>query len=71
MSDCERANRSGRSYQKNDGEQIAQGAHDKWATVSNSLRLLTKKNEWAIRSTILAKKSKILFFSMFYIGFLF
>ena len=39
-----------------DHEQIAQVAHDKWA------------NEW-FPQNILAKKSKILFFSMFYIGF--
>ena len=41
------ANRSGRSCQKSDCEQIAQVAHQKWAMWANrkSLRLLTK-NEW-------------------------
>ena len=84
MSDCERsirllktnerlwANRSCCSRQMSDREQIAQVIHYKWATVSDSLRSLiinelmsdSLKNCWQ-------KKSKILFFSMFYISFLF
>ena len=53
-------------------EQIAQVAHDKRATVSDSLRSLMI-NE--LRSDLLKKfwlkKSKILFFNMFYIRFFF
>ena len=58
------ANRSGRSYQKRDREQIA---HDKWGTGTVLLRSLTKNERFA--QQFLAKKSKILFFSMFYIRF--
>ena len=59
------ANCSGCSYQKSDREQIAQGAHDKWATVSDSLRSLMINEQFAQKLLV-----KILFFSMFYIGFL-
>ena len=52
------ANRSGRSLQMSDHEQFAQVAHQKWA------------NE-RFAQQFLAKKSKILFFSMFYIHLLF
>ena len=51
-----------------DRERIAQVAQDKWATVSDLLRLL-RGNE-RINDTlkkISLNKSKILFFSMFYI----
>ena len=34
------AKRSDRSYQKSDLERMAQVAHDKWATVSDTLRSL-------------------------------
>ena len=51
------ANRSVRSRQMRDREQFAQVAHDKWA------------NEQLLKKCWL-KKSKILFFSMFYICFL-
>ena len=42
VSESERlwGNRSGCSYQKSDYERIAQVAHDKWTTVSDSLRSL-------------------------------
>ena len=52
-------------------EQIAQIAQDKWATVSDSLRL-RMINVWMsdLRKKIWLKKSKILFFCMFYIVFL-
>ena len=49
------ANRSGRSRQMSDSERFAQVAHDKWA------------NE-RFTQIFLAKTSKILFFSTFYIG---
>ena len=52
-----------------DHEQIAQVAHDKWATVSDSLRSLMineRKNDSLKK--ICPKKSKILLFSMFSIG---
>ena len=52
------ANPSGYSWQMSDREQLAQVAHDKWV------------NERFARKNF-AKKSKILFFSMFYIGVLF
>ena len=52
--------RSDRSRQMSDCEQIAQVAQRKWATVSESLRSLKK---------IWLNKSKILFFSVFYIYF--
>ena len=49
-------------------ERFAQVAQDKWATLSELLRLLmTNEWPWTIRSKNLAKKSKILFLSMFYI----
>ena len=44
MSDCERITQV-RSYQKSDLEGIAQVAHDKWATVSSFLSLLTKNEQ--------------------------
>ena len=53
--------RSDRSRQMSDYERIAEVAHIKRATVSKSPRSLTK-NLWL-------NKSKILFFSMFYISF--
>ena len=66
-----------------DCEQFAQIAQEKWATMSESLRLLKKmsyceqfaqvaQDKWAneqFAQKMLSKKSKILFFSMFYIGF--
>ena len=60
------ANCSGRSYQKRDREWIA---HDKWGTGTFLLRSLTKNERFA--QQFLAKKSKTIFFSMFYIRFLF
>ena len=65
--------RSFRSNQSSYCERFAQIAQDKWATVSKLLRSLkTNERPWAIRSGCseeMAKKSKILFFSMFYIRF--
>ena len=61
-----------------DCEQFAQIAQDKWATVSELIRsLISKEQPWANRSgrsyqksdSRWLKKSKILFFSMFYITF--
>ena len=62
------ANRSIRSKEMSNREQIAQVAQDKWATVSDSLRSL-RGNEYMSDSlkNFGYKKSKILFFSMFYI----
>ena len=62
------ANRSGRSYQKSDRERIAQVAHDKCATVSDSLRWLMINEQ--ISDLIKKNLAKILFFSRFYICFL-
>ena len=64
------ANRSGRSRQMSDSERIAQVAHDKWATMSNLLRSLMINERMSNSLKKLGKKSIILFFSMFYIGFL-
>ena len=52
-------------------ERIVQAAHDKWATMSDSLKLLmiNERMSDSLKKFRL-KKSKILFFSMFYIGFL-
>ena len=52
------------------GERIAQVAHDKWATVSNSLRSLLINEQMSHALKIFWQKiSEILFFSMFYTGF--
>ena len=67
------ANRSDRSRQMSDREQIAQVAQRKWANVSESLRWLKtneqslairsghseEMSEWALWSKMFAKKSKI------------
>ena len=51
------------SWQKSDCERIAQVAHQKWATVSNLIRLLTKNERpWAIRSGSLTKICELLVF---------
>ena len=62
--------RSDRSRQMSDCERIAQVAHDKWATVSDSLMSLTKNEQMSdLLNNIWQKKSKIFFFPMFYIRF--
>ena len=64
------ANRSGHSRQMSDREQIPQVTQDKWATVSDSLRLLMINERMrASLKNFGLKKSKILFFSVFYISF--
>ena len=53
-----------------DCEQIDQVAHDKWATVSDSLRSLMINEQMSdLLKKIWLKKSKILFFGMFYMDF--
>ena len=54
-----------------DREQIAKVAHDKWATVSDSLRslMINERMSDPLKKFWL-QKSKILFFSMFYIGYI-
>ena len=54
-----------------DREQIAQVAHDNWATVSYSLRSLMINEQMSeLLKKFWLKKSEILFFSkMFYTGF--
>ena len=70
MSDCEPI--SGCSWQMGDCDRIAQIAHDKWATVSNLLRWLMINEQMSDSlKKLWLKKSKILFFSMFYICLLF
>ena len=58
--------RSDRSRQMSNCEQIAQVAHDIWATVSDSLRslMINERMSDSLKKFGL-KKSKILFFSMF------
>ena len=52
------------------GERIAQVAHDKWATVSDSLRSLLINEQMRDALKIFWQKiSEILFFSIFYTGF--
>ena len=65
-----RANRSGRSEEMSDCEQIAQVAQDKLGTVSDLLRSL-RGNERMSDSLkkMLAKKSKILFLVCFIYDF--
>ena len=64
------ANRSGRSRQLSDREQIAQVAHDKWMTLSDSLRsLMINERMSDLLNNCWLKTSKILFFSKFYIRF--
>ena len=60
---------SSRSNQLSDFEQFAQIAKDKWATVSESLRSHKTNEQFA--QQIWLKKSKIFFFSMFYMRFLY
>ena len=64
------ANRSGRSEEMSDRKRIAQVAQDKWATVSDLLRLLmiNERMSNSLKKFWL-KKSKILFFCMFSIRF--
>ena len=51
-------------------EQIAQVTQDKWATVSDLLRsLMINERMSNLLEKYWLKKSKILFFSMFYKGF--
>ena len=56
------AKRSGHSWQKSDCEWIAQVAHQKWVTVSDSLRSLTK-NERMSKSFFFWANERINFFS--------
>ena len=64
------ANHSGRSRKLSDREQIAQVAHDKWMTLSDSLRsLMINERMSDLLNNCWLKTSKILFFSKFYIRF--
>ena len=64
------ANRSGHSRQMSHYEQIAQVAHDKWAIMSNSLRLLMINEQMSdLLKNCWLKKSKLLIFTLFYIVF--
>ena len=65
------ANHSGHSEEMSDHERIAQVAQDKWVIVSDSLRSLILNERMSDSLKIFRlKKSKILFFSMFYTRFL-
>ena len=59
------ANPSGRSEEMSNCESIAQVAQDKWVTVSNLLRSRKERMSVSLQKFWL-KKSKILFFSMFF-----
>ena len=56
-------NRSFRSPKMSDHERIAHLAHQKWATMSESLNSLTKINEWVNRSLFWANRSCAHFFA--------
>ena len=55
------ANHSGCSCQKSDHEQITQVTHDKWVTVSDSLRSLMI-NEWMSKSLVFSNQIAHLLF---------